>query len=275
MIHRSYLFAPGHNERLLAKVFDAGADMVVLDLEDAVPEELKDRARELVAEATVEHRAVVRINAPGTRNAERDLAAVASSSAALRVPKVESPEQVNWVRKRAPHVPLICAIETAKGLQAAPQIAACPWVTNLSIGGVDLRKDLRTGPGVLPVLHARSIIVIASAAAGIDPPIDSVYPHLSDSVGLREEAEFSRSLGFFGKSAIHPTQLDTIHQTFTPTTDQIDWASAVLTAFEESGGAAVQHNGEMIDTPVVQRARQLLTLAQDLQTVSDPRVGSA
>ena len=267
MIHRSYLFAPGHNERLVTKVFDAGADAVILDLEDAVPADQKGRARALVVEAIVERRAIVRINPAGTPDADADLAAVGAHAWALRVPKVETPDQVAWVVERAPNAQVICAIETAKGLLAAPQIAASPGVANLSIGGVDLRRDLGTGPGNLPALHARSALVVASRAAGLDAPIDCVYPDVSDVAGLREEAEFSRSLGFFGKNAIHPAQIDIIHQAFTPSADEIDWARGVLAAFEASGGAATRlDTGEMIDTPVATRARQLLTLAQHLSS---------
>jgi citrate lyase subunit beta / citryl-CoA lyase len=265
VIHRSYLFAPGHNERLVSKVFDAGADAVILDLEDAVPAEYKDRARGLVAEAAAERPAVVRINPPGTADAQADLAAVAGHALALRVPKVESPEQVAWVVERAPHVPLICAIESAKGLLAASRIASTPGVANLSIGGVDLRRELGTGPGNLPALHARSVIVVASCAEGLDAPIDSVFADVSDLAGLREEAEFSRSLGFFGKNAIHPAQIDIIHEAFTPTADEVNWAREVLATFEASRGAATRlDTGEMIDTPIAARAHRVLALAEQL-----------
>lgn len=118
-MHRSYLFAPGHNEKLLSRVFDAGADAVMLDLEDAVPAHAKEQARTMVADALAERSAWVRINAVGTELAAADLEAIAGLAAGLRIPKVESGENVQWVRDRAPHTPLICAIETARGLMAA------------------------------------------------------------------------------------------------------------------------------------------------------------
>jgi citrate lyase subunit beta / citryl-CoA lyase len=104
--------------------------------------------------------------------------------------------------------------------------------------------------------------VAASRAAGLAPPVDSIYPHLHDDRGLPEQAEFARSLGFFGKSAIHPRQLRTIHDVFTPSAQEPTWAQAVLDAFASAGGNAVKlPDGEFADLPVADRARRLLELA--------------
>ena len=157
--------------------------------------------------------------------------AVAGLAAGIRIPKAESPDDVQWVHGRAPGTPLICAIESARGLLAAQEIAAVPGVRHLSMGGVDLRRDLGAGDGDLQTLYARSHVVVASRAAGLAPPVDSVYPQLDDDLGLRQQAEFARSLGFFGKSAIHPRQLGTIHDVFTPSADELAWAQTVLEAF--------------------------------------------
>lgn len=133
---------------------------------------------------------------------------------------------------------------------------------HLSIGGVDLRRDLTTGDGDLPMLYARSHLVVVSAAAGLAPPIDSVYPRLDDADGLRAQAEFARSIGFFGKSAIHPRQLPVLHAVFTPSHDEIAWAHEVIGAFEAAGGAATRlDGGDFVDLPVATRARRVLTLA--------------
>src|SRR4029453_10082727 len=187
LMHRSYLFAPGHNARLLRKVFNAGADAVILDLEDAVPPQDKDTARALVAEALLTDPAWGRVNPARTEECAADPDAVADRATGIRIPKVESAYDVQWVADRVPDTPLICAIETARGVLAAPEIAAVPAVRHLAIGGVDLRRDLNCGPGELPTLYARSHLVLASRAAGIAPPIDSVYPHLDDGPGLRRE----------------------------------------------------------------------------------------
>jgi citrate lyase subunit beta / citryl-CoA lyase len=261
-MHRSYLFAPGHNAKLLGKVFDAGADAVMLDLEDAVPPDAKQVARARVAETLLERPAWVRVNAVRSEDCAADLGAVAGRAAGIRIPKTESAEDVQWVADRAPGTPLICAIESARGVLAAPEIALVPGVRHLSIGGVDLRRDLNCGEGNLPTLYARSHLVLASRAAGIEPPIDSVYPHLNDEAGLRAETEFARSLGFFGKSAIHPRQLAVLHDVFTPSEQEIQWAREVLAGFAASGGGALRlASGEFVDLPVANRARRLLELA--------------
>ncbi len=261
-MNRSYLFAPGHNQKLLTKVFEVCADEVMLDLEDAVPATAKSIARANVADVLADRPAWVRINAVGSEWAAADLEAVSSRAVGIRIPKVESVADVAWVAQRAAGRPLICAIETARGVLAAAQIAAVPGVRHLALGGVDLQRDLNTTGGNLQTLYARSHLVLASRAAGIEPPIDSVYPHLSDPGGLREQAEFARSLGFFGKSAIHPAQLHVIHEVFTPTDDECRWAQTVVAAFEDAGDEPIQlPSGEFVDVPVAARARRILQIA--------------
>src|SRR5947209_1410625 len=270
-MHRSYLFAPGHNEKLLGRVFDVGADAVMLDLEDAVPPHAKAQARSMVANALAERPAWVRINAVGTELAAVDLDAVAGLAAGIRIPKVESASDVRWVRDRAPDTPLICAIESARGILAAQEIASSPGVRHLSLGGIDLRRDLGATDGNLQTLYARSHLVVVSRAAGLDPPIDSVYAHLDDDAGLRAQAEFARSLGFFGKSAIHPRQLPVLHDVFTPSAEELEWAQVVLDAFDAAAGEAVRlPDGEFVDPPVADRARRVLNLAHRLPS----RVGA-
>jgi citrate lyase subunit beta/citryl-CoA lyase len=259
---RSYLFAPGHNAKLLGRVFEAGADAVMLDLEDAVPPDAKDMARGMVAETLVDHPAWVRVNAARTEWCEDDLAAVGERAFGIRIPKAESADDVRWVAERAPGKPIICAIESAGGVLAAAEIAAVPGVRHLAMGGVDLQNDLNAGNGNLQTLYVRSHLVVVSRAAGLEPPIDSVWPRLDDEAGLREQAEFARSLGFFGKSAIHPRQLPTLHEVFTPSEQEVGWAREVMAAFEAAGGAALRlPGGEFVDLPVARRARRLLELA--------------
>jgi citrate lyase subunit beta / citryl-CoA lyase len=264
-MHRSYLFAPGDNPKLLHKVFEAGADAVMLDLEDAVPPDAKAKARALVAEVLVDHAAWVRVNAARTALCQADLDAV-GPAAGIRIPKAESAAEVTWVAERVPGKPLICAIESARGVLAAREIALVAGVRHLAMGGVDLRRDLGAGDGNLQTLYVRSHLVLASRAAGIEPPIDSVYPRLDDEPGLREQAEFAHSLGFFGKSAIHPRQLPVLHEVFSPSEQELEWAREVAAAFEASGGSAVAlPNGEFVDLPVAHRARRLLQLATTLE----------
>jgi citrate lyase subunit beta/citryl-CoA lyase len=170
------------------------------------------------------------------------------------------------VRRRAPDTPLICAIESARGILAAQDIAHAAAVRHLSLGGVDLRRDLGAGDGNLQTLYARSHLVVVSRAAGLAPPIDSVYAQIDDEPGLRAQTEFARSLGFFGKSAIHARQLPILHDVFTPSTGELEWAQTVLDAFDRAGGDAVKlPDGEFVDLPVADRARRLLRLAHQLK----------
>jgi citrate lyase subunit beta/citryl-CoA lyase len=264
-MYRSYLYAPGHNATLLNKVFDAGADAVVLDLEDAVPASAKETARAMVAATLVERPAWVRVNGVGSGLCEADLDAVAGHALGIRLPKVESAEAAQWVADRLPGTPLICAIESARGTLAAAEIASVDAVRALSFGSVDFRHDLHAGVGDLQTVYVRSHLAIVSRAAGIEPPIDTVYPHIDDLRGLRKDAEFARSLGFFGKSVIHPRQLPIVHAVFTCTEEEVAWAHEVIGAFERSGGEALRlPNGEFVGAPIADRARRLLERARAL-----------
>jgi len=258
----TYLFAPGNNPKLLTKVFDTGTDAVILDLEDAVPPSDKAYARSSIATILSRNRAWVRVNAVESDDCRADLELVAEHALGIRIPKVERPEDVEWISARAPGLPLICAIETARGVLAAHEIAQVPSCTYLAMGGIDLRKDLGAGDGFEPLIHARSQLVLAASAAGIDPPIDSVYGQLADLAGLQAEAERSKALGFFGKSAIHPNQLPIIRDVFMPSADEIQWARDVLDAFEAAGhGATRLASGEFVDVPVARRAERILRQA--------------
>ena len=240
-------------------VFDAGADVVLLDLEDAVPPDLKDRARAMVAEVAAARPCWVRVNKAHTEACARDVDALAASVLGLRIPKVDSSDDVAWVAERAPDVPLDCTIESARGVLAAFDIASAPACGLLSYGGLDLAADLGIAAGEQETLFARSYLVTAARAAGKPPPSDGVHPLLEDDSGLRREAESARRLGFFGKSAIHPRQIPIIHEVFASTPEELAWATRVLAAFEKSGGAATRtEDGEFVDLPVAERARRIM-----------------
>jgi citrate lyase subunit beta/citryl-CoA lyase len=241
-------------------VFEAGADEVLLDLEDAVPPDRKAEARARVTEALAGRRAWVRVNAARTELAALDLEAVRGLAAGVRVPKVESAADVAWVVERAGGLPVTASVETALGIVRAFEIASAPGVTALVLGGVDLALDLAIGQDDPEAdLFARSALVIAARAAGLPGPIDGVYANVRDEAGLRRDAERARRLGFFGKSAIHPRQLPVIHEVFAPSASEVAWAERVLAAFAASGGAATRlEDGEMVDIPVAERARRIL-----------------
>ena len=263
---RSWLFAPGHSERFLARVFESGADEPLLDLEDGVGPELKDRARAQVREVLDGKPAWVRINRAGTPAAELDLGAVAGTAKGIRLPKVERPEEIAWVRERLDGraVPLTCTIESATGAARVREIAGAPGVVSLSFGNADFSADLGIDPAYPDAtLHVRSEMVLASRLADIQPPSDGVHTMIDDEDGLRAEATRARRLGFLGKSCIHPRQVAIVNEVFTPSAAEQDWARRVLAAYEAAAGSAARTaDGEMVDEPVAARARRLLEMVR-------------
>lgn len=258
---RSWLFVPGNSAPMMKKAFGCGADAVVLDLEDGVSSDAKAQARELVGQMLREQTAWVRINRPKTAAAESDLKVVGTLAAGIRVPKVESADDVAWVADRARNTPLACTIETAVGLMNAYEIAARAPTVFLVLGAADLVVDLRLGDGVEPLLYPRAQIAIASRAAGIAAPIDGAYTG-PDGDGLRQSAELARRMGFSGKSAVRPIQVPVINNAFTPSPSELAWAKAVIEAFEASGGAVCRlADGSLVDKPIATRARLLLDRA--------------
>jgi citrate lyase beta subunit len=252
---RSLLFAPGGDERKLSGALASEADLVVADLEDAVAPAEKPAARETVARLQPP---VVRVNGADTQWFDDDLALVDDMELeALVLPKA-TPDAVTAVGAEGP--PVIAIVETAQGLRLAYETASSPRVAALVLGAVDLGAELglEPRPDGLEILHARSRVVVDSAAAGIRPPFDVVHLDVRDDVGLEAECAFARSLGFRGKACIHPQQLPIVNRVFGPSELEVAWAQRVVEAFEESGKGVLAVNGEMIDLPVVQRARRIL-----------------
>ncbi len=285
-LFRSYLFAPGNNEKLLQKVFAAGADAVVLDLEDAVPPGEKAQARRMVG-ALLERRpqerpvpVYVRVNGMESGLWREDLAAVVGPGLrGVRLPKAESAADVGRFVEALQEeearkglepgaVEVVCTIETAKGVCAAQQLAACARVANLTFGAADFAQDAGLDPGddEAETLVARSQLVLASRAAGIDPPVASVFTRVHDDEGLRRSTEAARRLGFFGRSVIHPRQLAVVHEAFTPAPEAVARAREIVEVFEDAlsrgSGAALTGDGRFVDLAVVRRARALLSLAE-------------
>ena len=290
---RSYLFAPGNNEKLLGKALGAGADAVVFDLEDAVPETEKAKARELVSERIegldASGSAVyVRINAVSSNHWADDLDAVIHPALrGIRLPKVETHSDLETVMtrlsalsetrgiERSPEI--FATIESAKGVHNVSAIAGFDGVCNLCFGEADFVADIGAEPGgdELQTLYARSRIVLASRAAEIDPPVAAVFTAYRDLGGLRESTLAARRLGFFGRSVIHPMQLETVHAVFTPDEASLDKALEQLRIYEEglargSGGGSTADGG-FVDLAVVRRARAIVRLAERYGSESDTR----
>ena len=201
---------------------------------------------------------IVRVNGADTQWFEDDLALVAGMSLdAVVLPKA-MPEAVALLGAAGP--PVIAIVETAQGLRLAYETAAAPRVAALVVGAVDLGAELGLEPRSdgLEILHARSRVVVDSAAAGIRPPFDIVHLDIHDDVGLEAECAFARSLGFRGKVCIHPRQVPIANRAFAPSAREIAWAQRVVDEFEATSEGVLAVNGEMIDLPVVERARRIL-----------------
>jgi citrate lyase beta subunit len=265
---RSLLFAPGAEERKLAKAFSAGADGVIVDLEDSVAPESKETARALVerslAEAPSACLRLLRINAVDTEFFPGDLALLARLDLdAIVLPKA-TPDAVAALDEVG--APLIAIVESALGLQSAGETAAHPHVAALVLGAADLGAELGLEPreDELEILYARSKLVVDSAAAGIRPAIDVAHLDIRDLEGLERSARLARSLGLRGKLCIHPGQVAVVNAVFTPTAAELDWARSVVEAYEEAmgeGRGVLALEGRMIDAPVVARARRVLAEA--------------
>ncbi len=283
---QTMLFVPGSDERKLAKISSLDAPAFILDLEDSVANMAKPHARAALAAilgATSGQRLYVRVNSVASGLILDDLNAVAGPSlAGIVLPKVESEADVKLVDRQlsaleaergveAGSIDVIATIETVAGVEHAREIAAANRrVRCLGFGAGDFCLDLGLewpapdGRLSETVVGAKVAVVMASRAAGLEPPHDGVFPDFRDLGGLRREAEQARRLGFYGKHAIHPDQVAVIKEVFTPNAAELSRAREIVDAFdrsEMSGVAAIQLDGILIDYPVAERARRLLRLA--------------
>lgn len=263
---RSALFVPADRPERHQKAFDSGTDAVIVDLEDAVAAGRKDEARQILVDSLASREGstgcIVRINSPLTDEGRADLAAVPTMRAdAIMVPKadVESVEIA-----AAAGLPLVALVETAAGILDAAAIARHPAVDVLMLGPVDLslELDVRHEPGEDGLTTARGVLVLAAATGGIPGPLDGPCVRAKDADALAAEIERARGLGFAGKSCIHPSQIEPVNAAFAPSAEEIDWAAKALAAYEEADGSGVVVlDGEMVDLPVVLRARRILDRA--------------
>lgn len=247
----TWLFVPGNAPHRFDKAAAAGADAVIIDLEDAVPPEDKDAALSETLQWLTKGRAWVRVN-----DAE-DAIDGAAGLLGVIVPKAESPSSLAAVATRL-GVPVVALIETAVGLHRVHDIASTAGVARLAFGSLDLAADLRADDTHDAMLLARNMIVLASRVADLPPPIDGVTTVIHDADVVEESARYARSLGFRGKLCIHPAQLGPAARGLAPDKDEIAWARQVLAAAEGSAGAVTGPGGHMIDKPVLDRARAIL-----------------
>ncbi len=275
---RSVLYMPGINTRAMEKAKTLDCDGIILDLEDAVAPDDKERARQLVAEAVraggFGHREVViRINRLDTRWGRADVAAaVTAGPDAILLPKVESADELAELAHLmnetgvAADMALWAMIETPRGVFAVPEIAAHPRLSVLVMGTSDLAKELnaRHVPGREPFLYALERSVMAARAHG-RAILDGVFLDLGDEAGLQAECEQGRNMGFDGKTLIHPRQIAAANAAFAPTPHEVEEARAVIAAYEEAlaaGRGIAVLNGRLVENLHVETARRTLALAE-------------
>ena len=283
-MRRTMLYLPGNNPNMLVRGHLFGSDGIIMDLEDAVAMSEKDAARTMVSKflrrgdfGSTE--VTVRINGVDTEYWKKDLEAVVPHKRldGIRLPKADSPQIIKDVDEELSrledkygiaqgHIKLFCILETAYGIWHAYDVAtASKRVAAILPGGEDLVADLKTSrtPEGTELEWSRRMIVIAARAAGVDA-IDLMFPRVTDDEGLRKDAQFSKDLGFDGKSVIHPNQIPIIHQIFTPTEKEIEKAQRIIAAAEDAkarGLGTVSVDGRMVDIPVVKRAHYILIKA--------------
>ena len=294
---RSWMFVPGDRQKMIDKALALPVDAILLDIEDGVAPAAKEIARKQIAESldgiaaqkkeNPSYRTparYVRINAVGHERMNADVEYVIRPAlGGLAVPKVETPEQVNVVEKildeREPKmgmvrgsVRLLLALESPRGLFNAYAIAtSSPRVIGLMFGAEDFSRELslplrREGEAV-DLIYARSAMVTAAAAAHVQA-VDGVWPNFQDIEGLKKFALQSRRLGFSGMSLIHPAQINEVNAAFRPTAEEVDYCRRVVQAFDDArarGEGAIAFGGQLLDMPIVDRARQTIALAESLK----------
>ena len=275
---RSLLFVPALRPDRYWKALDAGADIVCIDMEDAVAIDRKDEGRantlplfEEASHPNVER--MVRINSISTYHGLKDIQALIDCDASppsIMIPKIKSAEEVQLLdtllSTRTTRAIRFCIIiETNQGLERAQEIArASDRIDSMILGAVDMSADLRCVKAWEPLLYTRSRLVHAAAGAGIDL-LDVPFLNLDDPEGLAQEAQACARLGFTGKASIHPNQLPSIHAAFTPTEAQIAKAKKALAAFEKDPSGLVVVDNELIEIPVIRSMQRILAIAKRIE----------
>jgi citrate lyase subunit beta/citryl-CoA lyase len=294
MARRSVLFSPGDRPELLRKAPGTGADVVVFDLEDAVAPDEKPAARAAVADVLTDDafdpdcEVCVRVNpigagagddvdalfgddgAGGTGGTDGTGDTGAERPDSVMLPKAAAAEDVATLARLLDEhdadLPVLALVESAEGVLNAPEIATASATDALVFGAEDLSADIgatRTDEGT-EILYARERVVVAAGAADVDV-IDTVYTDIEDTDGLREETAFAVQLGYDGKMAIHPGQVEPINDAFAPSQDEVEWAKRVLEAkreADEEGRGVFRVDGEMVDAPLVAQAERIVERAE-------------
>ncbi|WP_028997968.1 HpcH/HpaI aldolase/citrate lyase family protein [Azohydromonas australica] len=268
---RSLLFVPASRPERLAKALASSADLVIVDLEDAVPAEQKSAARDafantlphLAAEAAA--RLLVRINSVDTPWHGDDLRCLADGSmralSGVVVPKAEAATALQAIGTAiGPDARVLPLVESLAGLDAVDEIARVPQVARLIFGHLDFQLDLglQCTPDEPELMSVRLQLVAASRRASLPPPVDGVTANIADGARLQVDTLRSRALGFTAKLCIHPAQADAVNAAFSPTAAELEWAGRVVAGAQLHRGAAFSLDGRMIDLPVIRLAERVL-----------------
>lgn len=283
-LRRTMMFVPGNNPAMVKDAGIYGADSIMFDLEDAVSMAEKDAARFLVAEAIKtqdygDAELVVRVNGQDTPFYRNDvLAMVKAGIEVIRLPKAESADMIKKLEQDVLEAEkkfnreigstyLMAAIESAKGVLNAPEIAsASERMIGIAISAEDYTTDMKTHryPDGAELEFARNMVLHAARAAGI-AAFDTVFSNMDDTEGFYRETRYIHQLGFDGKSLVNPRQIPMVNEVYAPTKPEIEKAKDVIFAIEEArakGSGVISINGQMVDRPVVLRAQRVMKLAK-------------
>ena len=290
-MYRTLLFAPGSRAELLTKAQLGAADAMIFDLEDSVPLNAKEEARKNVQQALalgLKKPMYLRISNPRAGDYLADLGVLANQSlvnvAGVALPKADDAQDIETVSKALQEIEIkagvavgslsiLPMIETCLGLRNSFDIAkSSKRVSGMALASAeegDFMVDLggRWTPRSLALNYPRSKLVVDSRAAGLEWIVDGVFMNLKDTQMLREECLIARELGFVGKMAIHPTQVDVMHEVFSPSAEEIEYARGMIAAFREGearGVGAVKYQGMMVDYANVRLAERTLALVKAL-----------
>ncbi|RYF00995.1 MAG: CoA ester lyase [Oxalobacteraceae bacterium] len=258
-MNRSYLFVPGDRPERYAKALAAGADAVIIDLEDAVAPAAKDAARASLRAWLAPGQAVlVRVNSADTPWFAEDVKlAGLPGVAGIVLPKAERPDDIARLMQAGARS-VLPLIESALGFHHALELARQPGVERLLFGSIDFSVDLGMTEDIETLQYFRSQLVLVSRLAGVLPPVDGVTTTLDNIDRITEDTRRARRHGFGGKLCIHPRQVAPVNDAFAPSAEEAAWAARVLQAVENTDGAAVALDGKMVDRPVMLQAQAIV-----------------
>ncbi len=276
MIPRSYLYVSGGTPERFQKAVESGADAVIVDLEDSVIEARKGFARDAAAEFAAhfgggDQELWIRVNPGEAGRPDLEALATLPGVTGICLPKAEMADDIDQLNQTlaglAADLPIEPLLESASSILQAQGIASVPGVRRLHIGEFDLAANLgfHEAPDEIGMGWARGAVVIASSAAGSEPPIGPVTTDFRDVEAFRKSTLHLKQLGFWGRACIHPSQIPVANEAFTPSVSEIEWAEDVLerlkAAGERGGGATTGSDGKLVDEAVAKSARRIL--AQD------------